>query len=280
MTEPVHPKIPEAPPGSEKRVRIHHLHQMKTARRPVVMVTAYDATFARLADLGGADVVLVGDSLGMVVHGLPDTTCVTMEMMELHTRAAARGIQRSFLVADLPFMSYHACTEDAVRNAGRLMQAGAHGVKIEGFSERVLESIKAIVQCGIPVMGHVGLVPQSVHALGGFRKQGRDPQQAENLIMFAQAQQECGAFGLVVEHVPAELGKRMSEAVSIPVIGIGAGNHTDGQVLVMHDLLGLSDRQPGFARRYVDLSAASVRAFRKFGRDVRERSFPGEPEGA
>lgn len=280
MTEPVHPTIPEAPAGSEKRVRLHHLHQMKAARRPIVMITAYDTTFARIADQGGADLVLVGDSLGMVVHGLPDTTCVTVEMMELHTRAAARGVERSFLVADLPFMSYHVSTEEAVRNAGRLMQAGAHGVKIEGFSERVLESIKAISQCGIPVMGHVGLVPQSVHALGGFRKQGRDPKQAENLIMFAKAQQECGAFGLVLEHVPAELGRRMSEAVAIPVIGIGAGNQTDGQVLVMHDLLGLSEHSPSFSRQYVDLTAAAVRAYRKFGRDVRERSFPGEAEGA
>lgn len=276
----MHPTIPEAPAGSEKRVRLQHLRLMKLARRPIVMLTAYDACFGKLADDSGADMILVGDSVGMVVHGLPDTTNVTMEMMELHTRAVARSVERSFLVADLPFMSYHASTEEAIRNAGRLMQAGAHGVKVEGFSDRVLESIKAIVDCGIPVMGHVGLVPQSVHALGGFRQQGRDPQEAEQLLEFAKEQQQAGVFGLVLEHVPSTLGKRMSEALEIPVIGIGAGVETDGQVLVMHDVLGLSERQPSFARRYIDLQAAAVRAYRKFGRDVRERSFPGEKEKA
>jgi 3-methyl-2-oxobutanoate hydroxymethyltransferase len=269
-----HPTIPEAPAGSERRVRLQHLMEMKQSGRPIVMLTAYDACFGRLADAAGADMILVGDSVGMVVHGLPDTTSVTMEMMELHTRAVTRVVKRSLVVADMPFMSYQVSVEEAVRNAGRLMQAGAHAVKLEGFSERILQSITAIVECGIPVMGHVGLVPQSVHALGGFRQQGQSEEEVEWLIQFAQKQEKAGVFAIVLEHVPQGVGDSMSAALHIPVIGIGAGQGCDGQVLVMHDVLGLSQRIPGFSKRYIDLEAATVRAFRKFGRDVRERLFP------
>jgi len=270
-------RVPPAPRGIEKKVRIAHLHEMKRAGRPIVMLTAYDACFAQLADLSGADMILVGDTLGMVVHGHETTLPVTMDMMVLHTAAVARAAKRSFVVGDMPFMSYQASTEDAVRNAGRLIaEGGASAVKLEGHSESVVSKIRAIVDAGIPVMGHIGLVPQSVHALSGYRVQGRDEIGAERLLRFAVEQQNAGVFSIVLEAVPRDLGGRISRELAIPAIGIGAGAGCDGQVLVMHDLLGFTESPPRFARKYADLRAGVLRAFRKYGRDVRERSFPAE----
>ncbi len=271
-------KVPSAPGGIERKVRIAHLQEMKRAGRPVVMATAYDAQMAQMADQGAMDVILVGDSVGMVVHGFDSTIPVTMEMMEMHTAAVARGSKRSLIVTDMPFLSFQASEEEAIRNAGRLVRAGAEAVKIEAFGDRVLDIVKALVQTGIPVMGHLGLVPQSVHALSGYRVQGRTEVDAERLKLLAKAQQECGVFAIVAECIPADLAAELSRSLEIPVIGIGAGNGCDGQVLVTNDLLGLTETPPRFARKYVDLRAGTVRAFRKFGRDVREGSFPGDDE--
>jgi len=267
-------KVAPAPPGTLKKVRVRHLREMKEAGRPIVMVTAYDAPTGEMADAGGIDLILVGDSVGMVVHGFDSTLPVSMEMMEMHTAAVARGAKRAMIVADMPFMSYQASVEDAVRNAGRLMKAGAEAVKLEGNGDRVLDCIAAITEAGIPVMGHLGLTPQSVHALSGYRVQGREKEAAERLVVLAKAQEKVGVFAVVAECIPDVLATRLSAELIVPVIGIGAGNGCDGQVLVCHDMLGMTPKAPSFARRYVDLRAATVRAFRKYGRDVRERLFP------
>ncbi|MDX2176820.1 MAG: 3-methyl-2-oxobutanoate hydroxymethyltransferase [Candidatus Sumerlaeia bacterium] len=271
--------VPPAPPGAARKVRVPHLLQMKRDGRPIVMVTAYDAMFAQLADEGGVDIILVGDSAGMVVHGYETTLPVTMEMMLLHTAAVSRGGRRAMVVGDMPFMSFQVSVEESIRNAGRFVQeAGAEAVKVEGRNERVLPVIEGIAAAGIPVMGHIGLTPQSVHAFGGFRVQGRGEEAAEALVRLAKAQESAGAFSIVLEAIPVALAERITREIAIPTIGIGAGAACDGQVLVMHDLLGLNDSPPKFNRRYADLRAATLRAFRKFGRDVRERHFPAEGE--
>lgn len=277
--EPAGTPPPPAPAGSERKVRVTHVLEMKRSGRPSVMVTAYDSCFAAIADASGADMILVGDSVGMTMHGMDTTLPVTMDMMVLHTRAVAKATKRAMVVADMPFMSYQASVEDAVRNAGRLVQeGGAEAVKVEGGSPRVIPVIEAIAQAGIPVMGHLGLVPQSFHALGGFRVQGRTDEQARLLEELARGQQAAGAFSIVLEAIPRALADRITKALAIPTIGIGAGAGCDGQVLVMHDLLGLSEKPPKFVRRYVDLRAGALRAFRKYARDVRNRTFPGEAE--
>jgi 3-methyl-2-oxobutanoate hydroxymethyltransferase len=270
---------PPAPKGVEKKVRIAHLHEMKRAGRPIVMLTAYDATMAALADDAGVDMILVGDSAGNVVHGLETTLPVTMDMMVVHTQSVARGAKRAFIVADLPFLSYQASREEALRNAGRLLkESGAAAVKLESSNPLLLDTIESIVQAGIPVMGHLGLTPQSINALSGYRVQGRGEEQAEHLVALAKAQEKAGIFGLVVECVPVELATRLSAELTIPVIGIGAGAGCDGQVLVMHDVLGLNPNPPRFVRKYADVRAASLRAFRKYARDVRHRAFPSDEE--
>lgn len=271
--------VPPAPKGTDRKVRIAHLQEMKRTGRCIVMATAYDACFARFLDQANVDVILVGDSVGMVVHGFENTLPVTMDMMITHCQAVRRGSLRSFLVGDMPFMSYQVSIEEAVRNAGRLIQEGnVEAVKLEGASPRVLPVIEAIVGAGIPVMGHLGLTPQSVHQLSGFRVQGRSDAVAEHLVELARAQEAAGAFSLVLEAVPRLLAKRITETVSIPTIGIGAGAECDGQVLVLHDVLGLSEHPPKFTRAYANVGEATLRAFRKWGRDVRERSFPGDAE--
>lgn len=269
-------RVPPAPRGMERHVRLAHLAEMKRIGRPIVMVTAYDAPGAAMADEAGVDVVLVGDSVGMVVHGLDSTLPVTMDMMVLHGAAAARGSKRALLVVDLPFMSYQASDADAVRAAGRLMQeGGAHAVKIETYGEPALERLRAIASAGIPVMGHIGLVPQSVHALSGYRIQGRAESDAERLRRLAIATAEAGAFAIVLECLDHDLAADITRTLPVPTIGIGSGGACDGQVLVLHDLLGLSGEvAPSFVKRYADLHAATVRALRKYGRDVRERLFP------
>ena len=244
-----------------------------------VAVTAYDVAFARLADEAGVDVVLVGDSLGMVVQGHASTLPVTLDDIVYHTRAVARGVRRAHLVADMPFMSYQASIEDGLRAAGRLIkEGGAEAVKIEG-GVHVAELVARLTRIGIPVMGHVGMTPQSVHAFGGFRVQGRTAEQRQRILADARAVSDAGAYALVVESVPRGLGADITAAVSALTIGIGAGAACDGQVLVMHDLLGLDPSwKPRFARRYAELGAEAQRAFAAFAADVRAGTFPSEAE--
>ena len=247
----------------------------------IAAVTAYDVAFARLADRAGVDVVLVGDSLGMVVQGLPNTLPVTLEEMIYHCRIVARGVERAHLVVDMPFLSYQASLEDGVRAAGRLLKEGAaEAVKLEGGSE-VAELVARLVGIGIPVMGHVGMTPQSVHKFGGFKVQGRTEAQAAAILSGARSLAEAGAYAVVVEDVPPTLAAAITEAVAIPTIGIGAGPACDGQVLVMHDLLGLDpDWSPRFARRYAELGRDAVAAFSAYVADVRGGRFPAEKETA
>lgn len=245
---------------------------------PLVMVTAYDAPGARLVDDAGVDIILVGDSLAMVVLGYDDTLQVTVEDLARHTAAVARSSPRALVVADMPWLSYHLSPADTLRNAGALVRAGAAAVKLEGGRRR-LPMIEALVAAEIPVMGHLGLTPQSVHVMGGFKVQGRKPDAADGLVEDALALVDAGVFAIVVEGVPAELGARLTEAVPVPTIGIGAGPHCDGQVLVFHDLLGLDDRPaPRFVRRYASLKDEGTRAVAAFAADVRSGAFPSAQE--
>jgi 3-methyl-2-oxobutanoate hydroxymethyltransferase len=243
---------------------------------PLVMVTAYDATFARLVDACDVDIVLVGDSLGMVVQGHEHTLEVTVDEMVYHARCVRRGLRYAHLTVDMPFMSYQESPELAVHNAGRLIkQGGAASVKLEGGAQ-VVPAIERIVGAGIPVMGHLGLTPQSVHAFGGFKVQARDKAAAERLRSEAIALERAGCFAIVLEGIPAPLATEVSAALTIPTIGIGAGNGCDGQVLVMQDLLGLDDGfQPKFVKRYANLAEPIREAFSAFAADVRARTFPG-----
>jgi 3-methyl-2-oxobutanoate hydroxymethyltransferase len=245
---------------------------------PLVMVTAYDAPGARIADEAGVDIILVGDSVAMVVLGHDDTLSVTTEEMAHHVAAVARARPRPLVVADMPWMSYHVSAADAVRNAATLVRAGAQAVKLEGGAKRV-PVIEAILDAEIPVMGHIGLTPQSVHAMGGFKVQGREADAATALVADARALAAAGCFAIVLEGVPDEVGRLITESVPVPTIGIGAGPHCDGQVLVFHDLLGLEDRiTPKFVRRYATLKADAVAAMARFADDVRARRFPAAAE--
>ncbi|HUQ40494.1 MAG TPA: 3-methyl-2-oxobutanoate hydroxymethyltransferase [Acidimicrobiales bacterium] len=245
---------------------------------PLVMVTAYDAPGARIVDDGGADLILVGDSLAMVVLGYDTTLDVTVADMAHHVGAVARAKPRALVVGDLPWLSYHVSVEDTVRNAAALIRAGAQAVKLEGGLRRV-PMIEAIVAAEIPVMGHIGLTPQSVHAMGGFKVQGRDAEAAAAMVDDALALVAAGCFAIVLEGVPDTVARMVTEAVPVPTIGIGAGPHCDGQVLVFHDLLGLEDRVlPKFVRRYAALKADAVGAIAAFAADVRGRRFPADGE--
>lgn len=237
----------------------------------LAVVTAYDYTSARLCDEAGADCLLVGDSLGMVVQGHPTSLPVTLDEMIYHTRCVVRGTRRALVVVDMPFLTYQVSPKQAVQNAGRMMkEAGAQAVKLEG-GVRMQRAIKACVEAGIPVMGHIGLTPQSVHLLGGFKVQ----RNADSILADAAAVEEAGAFAVVVESVPADLGTKVTTAVTIPTIGIGAGPGCDGQVLVYHDLLGLfPDFKPKFAKRYADLGSAVKTAVENYCREVRDGTFP------
>jgi 3-methyl-2-oxobutanoate hydroxymethyltransferase len=244
----------------------------------IVALTAYDVAFARLADAAGVDLILVGDSLGMVVQGHGSTLPVTLDDMAYHARAVLRGVARAHVVVDLPFMSYQAAVEDGMRAAGRLMKDGADSVKLEGGVEQAA-LVARLVAAGIPVMGHVGLTPQAVNQLGGFKVQGRTEAQRRKILDDARAVAEAGAYAMVVEGVPAALGAEVTAAVDVPTIGIGAGPGCDGQVLVMHDVLGLDPGwQPRFVRRYAQLAPEVDRAFRAFAADVRSGAFPGPDE--
>lgn len=245
--------------------------------RKLSMLTAYDAVLARLADAGGVDMILVGDSLAMVGLGQPDTLAVGMDAMIHHTRAVSRGAERALVVGDMPFMSYQPSDEAAVRNAGRFLAEGrASAVKLEGGA-RVLGRIQAIVAADIPVMGHIGLTPQSVAKLGGFKVQGKTAEAGRVLVEEAHLLEQAGCFSLVLEAVPAPIAKLVTAAVSIPTIGIGAGPHCDGQVLVTHDVLGLFDRfTPKFVKRYAELGKAAVAAMEDFRKEVEAGTFPGD----
>lgn len=259
------------------QVTIHTLQRMKAAGQKIGMVTAYDATFAKILDDAGADILLVGDSVGMVVQGNDSTLPVTMDQMVYHARAVTRGAKRAHVVADLPFMSYQASPDEAVRNAGRLIaEGGAGSVKLEGGAE-FAEAVSRIVHAGIPVMGHLGLTPQSVHKFGGFVVQGRDEEAARRILRDAQALERAGVYALVLEGVPLELAEQVTKRLRIPVIGIGAGLHCDGQVLVCYDLLGLiPDFQPKFVKRYADLYGGAKTAVESYLLEVREGRFPEE----
>lgn len=259
------------------KVTIHTLKKQKQAGQKICMVTAYDATFAKILDDAGADVLLVGDSLGMVVQGNDSTLPVTMEQMVYHSRAVSRGAQRAHVVGDLPFMSYQNSVEEAVRNAGRLVSEGGVGsVKLEGGAE-FSEVISRISRASIPVMGHLGLTPQSVHKMGGYVVQGRDEDTARRLIDDAVALEQAGCYALVLEGVPLELAKVITARLSIPTIGIGAGKHCDGQVLVCYDLLGLNPAfKPKFVKRYADGYSTVRAAAESFFGEVRGGAFPDE----
>ncbi len=260
-----------------KRVTVPSLVRQKSEGRPIVMVTCYDATFARLVDQSEVDIVLVGDSLGMVMQGREHTLEVSVEEVAYHTRCVRRVLRRAHLVADMPFMSYQVSPEQALENAGRLVrEGGAEAVKLEGGA-RVLEAVRRITAAGIPVMGHLGLTPQSVHAFGGFKVQAKDEEAAAELEREALALQEAGCYTLVLEGIPAPLAKRVSAALRIPTIGIGAGVGCDGQVLVIQDLLGLDDGfKPKFVKRFAELAGTVREALNDYAREVRERSFPGD----
>jgi len=250
---------------------------MRARAERITMVTAYDATFARMLEEGGADALLVGDSLGMVVQGHDSTLPVTVDETLYHCRAVARGTTRAHLVGDMPFMSYQLGGDDALRNAGRfLAEGGMHAVKLEGGTD-VAPTIRRIVSAGIPVMGHVGLTPQSVHAMGGFRVQGKTSDQARRVLADACAVAKAGAYAIVLEGIPAWLAGRIRDALDIPTIGIGAGPDCDGQVLVCYDLLGLSaGKPPRFVKQYEEFHARGLEAMRRFRDEVREGAFPTE----
>ncbi len=256
-----------------EKVTTTTLGQMRVQGKPIVAITAYDYPSARLADEAGVDVILVGDSVANTVLGYETTLPVTMEEMLHHLRAVRRGLRRALLIADMPFLSYGTEVAEAVRNAGRFMQAGAEAVKVEGATPQVLESIRAMVAVGIPVMAHLGLTPQSIHKFGGYRVQGRGSQ-AEALVEAALAVQDAGAFSLVLELIPASLAQRITQTVSIPTIGIGAGVHCNGQIQVWHDILGLSEQTFKHAKRYVNLREHIHQALCQYADEVRHLRFP------
>ncbi len=259
------------------RVTVVTLTEKKKKGEPIVMITAYDYPSAQMVDEAGVDIILVGDSLGMVVLGYENTLPVTMEDMLRHTAAVVRGTKRAMVVGDMPFMSYQLSPEQALENAGRFIkEAGAHAVKLEG-GEEVLDAIKKITSAGIPVMGHIGLTPQSIHRIGGYRVQGREKEQAEKLKKDAKLLEEAGCFSIVLEAVPMELAKEITQTLSIPTIGIGAGPHCDGQVLVYHDVLGIfQEFKPKFVKRYTNLREKIIEAISEYVDEVRKGKFPDE----
>ncbi len=253
-----------------KPVRVPDLRAMKERGEKIAVLTAYDYTMARLLDRAGVDVILVGDSVGMVVLGFDNTLPVTLDMMIHHTKAVSRGAKRALIVADMPFLTFQLNMEEAMKNAGRLIQeGGAAAVKIEG-GRHIADTAKRLVEIGIPVMGHLGLTPQSVHQLGGFRPQGRDSEAADRLLKEADSLEKAGVFAIVLESIPADLAGRLTAALKVPTIGIGAGPKCDGQVLVINDMLGFSDGPiPPFAKQYAQLSEEIVSAARAYIEDVR-----------
>ncbi len=263
----------------DKRVSITDLKAMKKRGEKIVMLTAYDYPSARLVDEAGVPIILVGDSLGMVVLGYDSTIPVTMDEMLHHVKAVVRGAKRAHVVADMPFMSYQASPQEALHNAGRMLkEGGAQSVKLEGGA-RIADTVRLLVESGIPVMGHLGLTPQSVNQFGGYKVQGKTPAAAVKLLNDALALQEAGAYAIVLETVPVQVARAITQRLSIPTIGIGAGPDCDGQVQVFHDLLGLfADFTPKHARRYAEVGSAIVQAVREYAADVRDGRFPTERE--
>lgn len=259
----------------DKKFTIKSFQKAKDEKRPISMLTAYDYSMAKILDGAGADALLVGDSLGMVVQGHDSTIPVTIDDMIYHAKAVNRAAKRALVIVDMPFMSYHVSMEEAVRNAGRLMkEGGAHAIKLEGGVE-FAETIRQIVRAQIPVMGHIGMTPQSVHMFGGFKVQGKSLVQAQKIIDDAKALEEAGVFAITLECVPEELSKIITETVNVPTIGIGAGKYCDGQVLVSNDMLGMfSDFVPKFVKQYAHISSDIERAVKTYIKEMNESSFP------
>ena len=262
-----------------RKVTTLSLKKMKKSGIKIVCLTAYDALVSRIMEEAGIDVILVGDSLGNVVQGLETTLPVTLEETIYHTKAVVNGCSRPLVVADMPFMTYQVRADEAFRNAGKIMkETGCNAVKLEG-GKNVFESVKRITEGGIPVMGHLGLIPQSINKFGSYRARGRDQEEASQIYRDAHLLQEAGAFAIVLEKIPAELGKKITESLDIPTIGIGAGKYCDGQILVYTDMLGLTtDFNPRFVRRYAELKEEMIKSLKKYGEDIRRSKFPNEKE--
>jgi 3-methyl-2-oxobutanoate hydroxymethyltransferase len=257
---------------------IPEFQRYKHDKKKLIVVTAYDALFTRIVEQAGIEAILVGDSLGVVVQGKATTLSVTMDDMLYHTKLVAGAAQRALVIGDMPFMSYQASHEDALRNAGRFLQAGAQAIKLEGGAV-VVDRVAAMTSIGIPVMGHLGMTPQSVHRYGGYKVQGRESDHALVLLNDAKALEAAGTFAIVLEAIPAELAKTITEQVAIPTVGIGAGPHCDGQVLVLYDLLGLFDEfVPKFVRPYAHLKADALQALRRYKEEVEQGKFPSDSE--
>lgn len=257
---------------------IHEFRRYKRDKKKLIVVTAYDALFTRIVEQAGIEAILVGDSLGVVVQGKTNTLSVTMDDMLYHTKLVAGAAQRALVIGDMPFMSYQASHEDALRNAGRFLQAGAQAIKLEGGAV-VVDRVAAMTSIGIPVMGHLGMTPQSVHQYGGYKVQGKGSDHALTLLNDAKALEAAGAFAIVLEAIPAELAKTITEQLTIPTIGIGAGPHCDGQILVLYDLLGLfDDFVPKFVKPYAHLKADALQALRRYKEEVEEGKFPSDSE--
>ena len=262
--------------SNPQKVTVRDLSEMKARGEKIVVLTAYDFLFARLVDEGGADIVLVGDSLGQVVLGYDSTLPVTIEDMIHHARAVRRGVKRAMLVVDMPFMTFQISAEETLRNAGRMLkETGCEAVKIEGGDEQTADCVRALVRAGIPVMGHIGLTPQSVHAFGGYRVQGRESADVSRIKAEATRLQDAGCFSIVLELMPSQLAGDISRALQIPTIGIGAGPSVDGQVLVLYDMLGLNDGfKPKFLRRFATLADHTRDGVQTFVASVRDGSYP------
>jgi 3-methyl-2-oxobutanoate hydroxymethyltransferase len=267
--------------GSERpeKVTTQTVVEMKRNGEKISMLTAYDFTMAGIIDAAGVDVILVGDSASNVMAGFETTVPITLEHMIYHTSSVVRGVNRALVIADLPFMSYQVTPKEALINAGRMMkEAGAHAIKMEG-GKPIASTVKKIVDAGIPVMGHLGLTPQSIYKFGTYKVRAKEEEEAKELIRDAKILEEAGAFSIVLEKIPAELAKKVTESVSVPTIGIGAGSACDGQVLVLHDMLGLNkDFSPRFLRRYADLHSSMTNAVKNYIDDVKSGDFPNENE--
>ncbi|MEX2402939.1 MAG: 3-methyl-2-oxobutanoate hydroxymethyltransferase [Balneolales bacterium] len=266
--------------GRPAKITTRTVVDMKGAGEKISMLTAYDFTLAKIIDQsGGVDIILVGDSAGNVMAGFETTLPMTMDQMIYHTSCVVRGVERALVVADMPFMSYQVTPKEALISAGRMMkEAGAHAVKLEGGSS-VADTIKKITNAGIPVMGHLGLTPQSIYKFGTYKVRATDEVEASELIEDAKSLEEAGCFAVVLEKIPAKLAKKVTESISIPTIGIGAGVNCDGQVLVLHDMLGFNkDFNPRFIRRYADLHSTITEAVQNYGNDVKDGTFPGKKE--
>jgi len=261
------------------KITIHDFLKKKREKQKITMLTAYDYPFAKIIDEAGIDGIIVGDSVGMVVQGLDNTLPVTMDEMIYHTKIVSRAVQNTMVIGDLPFMSYQASVEEAVRNAGRfLKEAGASAVKIEGGAE-VAGQIRAMTKSDIPVMAHIGLTPQSIHRMGGYKVQGKTEESAKRLLEEAHIAEDAGAFSLLLEAIPMNLAKRVTEELSIPTIGIGAGPFCDGQVLVLHDVIGLFERfLPKFAKQYVNLKDHTLKAIKVYKEEVEGGIFPSQDQ--